>query len=106
MTYNYILVDGQPEVCNDTIKWALWFEKNTEERIVAQDTIGDVRISTVFLGIDHNFDLSGPPILWETMIFGGEHDEYQRRYPTRDDAIAGHSEALLLVSHAAQGGGR
>lgn len=91
----YILVNGKPEMCSSLFKWAQWFEK-AEGRIVAQDTVGDVRISTVFLGLDHSFG-SGPPLLWETMIFGGEHDQYQERYSTLDDAMTGHAKALLLV---------
>ena len=37
------------------------------------------------------------PILFETMIFGGEHHEYQERYTTWDEAIKGHKEAVALV---------
>jgi hypothetical protein len=66
-------------------------------RIVAVDTIGDARVSTVFLGLDHNYSFEGPPVLWETMIFGGEHDSYQTRYTSKDDAVKGHEEALRLV---------
>lgn len=63
------------------------------------DWIGDVRISTVFLCIDHRFSIEedAKPILWETMIFGGEHDQYQRRYTSHEDALAGHQVALDLV---------
>jgi hypothetical protein len=31
------------------------------------------------------------------MIFGGEHDQYQRRYATRAEAEAGHAEAVNMV---------
>jgi hypothetical protein len=64
---------------------------------VQQDKIGNVKVSTVFLGLDHNYSLDGPPLLYETMIFGGEHDQYQERYATRDEALAGHRAALLLI---------
>jgi len=30
-------------------------------------------------GLDHNFLREGPPILFETMIFGGRHDEFLNR---------------------------
>jgi hypothetical protein len=33
------------------------------------------------------------------MIFGGEHDEYQARYTTYEDALEGHQEALNLVNN-------
>jgi predicted DNA-binding transcriptional regulator AlpA len=55
------------------LTWARWFE--TAERTVASDHVGDVHVSTVFLALDHNFGLEGPPVLWETMIFGGELDQ-------------------------------
>lgn len=78
------------------ITWARWLE--TADRHVAQDFLpGDVRVSIVFLGLDHGFDFKGPPILFETMIFGGEHDQYQDRYATRDEALAGHAKALALA---------
>jgi len=91
---NYILKDGKPIAVDDVLEWALWFE--TAERVVAKDDIGGAHISTIFLGIDYNFD-SGPPVLWETMIFGGEHDEYQERYTSEKDARAGHKRAVELA---------
>ena len=53
-------------------------------------------VSTVFLGIDHSFG-EGPPILWETMIFDGPHDQFQERYTSKEEAIAGHERAMLLA---------
>ena len=53
-------------------------------------------VSTVFLGLDHAFD-GGTPLLFETMIFGGEHDEYQERYATWDEAEAGHLVAGMTI---------
>jgi len=35
--------------------------------------------------------------LFETMIFGGEHDQYQVRYSTWDDALNGHQFAVNLA---------
>jgi DNA-binding LacI/PurR family transcriptional regulator len=33
----------------------------------------------------------------ETMIFGGEHDQYQERYTSYEDAVKGHQIALNLI---------
>jgi len=87
--------DGEPEECpNDTIKWAKSFA--SPERIVAKDKISDSEISTVFLGVDYS--LSGAPILWETMIFGGELDGIQTRCGgTRGDARKMHEEMKIRV---------
>ena len=68
--------NGNPVFEPDLIKWAKWIE--SEKRTVANETVGDSKISTVFLGIDHAFD-GGPPVLWETMVFGGELDQHQER---------------------------
>ena len=91
----YILEDGKPVAIDDVLKWGAWFEEDDNRR-VAEDEVGEARISTVFLGLDHSFG-SGPPVLWETMIFGGEHDEYQERYTSRIDAENGHLRAIQLV---------
>jgi hypothetical protein len=32
------------------------------------------------------------------MIFGGEHDQYQERYTSYEDALEGHKIALNLVN--------
>jgi hypothetical protein len=53
-------------------------------------------VSTVFLGIDHNFG-NGPPLLFETMVFGGEYDGYCKRYSTWEEAEGGHKTACALA---------
>lgn len=63
-----------------------------------------VDISTVFLGFDHGFG-QGLPILFETMIFGGPYDQWQRRYCTWDEAEAGHRHAVALATHCQWLGG-
>jgi hypothetical protein len=97
MSDKYIMKDDGTIVPEpDTLKWAQWFESN--RRHVLDDYLPDgVRVSTVFLGLDHNFGFGGLPILFETMIFGGEHDSYQDRYSTREEAVIGHAKALALA---------
>lgn len=98
MISQYILnKEGQPEPCPDTIQWGQWMQ--SAHRSIAHTIIDDgIFVSTVFLGIDHNFLGSGPPILWETMIFGGQHDQYQDRYTSKEDALKGHEIAVNLAS--------
>jgi hypothetical protein len=87
--------NGAPVEVADALDWARSFE--TADRHVALDVLPDgVKISTVFLGLDHSFG-EGPPVLWETMIFGGPHADYQRRYTSRAEAVAGHAHALRLA---------
>ena len=68
-------------------------------RTVALDTFDDITVSTVWLGIDHQYG-AGPPLIFETMIFGGPLDEEQWRYSTENSAIAGHAAAVALAKAA------
>ena len=65
-------------------------------RRVARDDIGDALVSTVFLGLNHRWD-DGPPLIFETMIFGGPHDESQWRYSTEAMAQAGHAAIVAAL---------
>jgi len=100
----------------DMVKWAKSFEKT--DKVIKQEAIATgmsfdmpiskttanltdgklegCRISTVFLGIDHNFG-DGPPLLFETMVFGGKLDQEQDRYSTYDEAITGHDKMKRRV---------
>lgn len=95
----YILENGKVKPAESLEAWALWFKDVENRRLVTTHfPSGDVLVSTVFLGIDHGFFDALTPVLFETMIFGGEQDNYQRRYTTLEDALAGHDEAVRLVS--------
>ena len=67
-----------------------------ESRRVAQDKRDDVNVSTVFLGSNHNYG-EGPPLIFETMIFGGVHDDEQWRYTTEAEALESHKAAVGLA---------
>ena len=54
-------------------------------------------LSTVFLGIDHNYSFYGPPIIYESMLFGYEK-EIMLRYSTREEALEGHLRILLSLN--------
>jgi hypothetical protein len=98
----YILDGHTPIPCADLITWAQWFAttERTTERTVGRTVLPDgTRISTVFIGIDHRFDDHGPPLLFETMIFGGAQDGYQERYATWDEAVEGHAIAVDIAHH-------
>jgi hypothetical protein len=91
----YILKDKMP-VNIPFEEWIRIFDFEDEGRRVNKTTIGDVRISTVFLGLDHGI-YEDKPMLFETMIFGGEYDDYQERYSTWEEAEEGHQRACELV---------
>ena len=96
---NYILDGTEPQLEPDLMTWARWIE--TADRHVEDNTIGGVRVSTVFLGTDHGYLGNGPPVLFETMVFGGKHDQAQERYSTWDEAVAGHERMVAMVSNDA-----
>ena len=56
-------------------------------------------VSTAFMGCDHSFGVSGPPKLWETMVFDdeGAMDGYTRRYTTHEQAMSGHTMVVGKV---------
>lgn len=93
--------NGNPQPA-DTLVWGKWFEE--ADRRVAVDEIDDVRVSTVFLGIDHNFECVGPPVLWETMAFGlPDEDEVCERYTSKADALEGHKRICDQVRELGKG---
>ncbi|WP_104150985.1 hypothetical protein [Mycobacterium intracellulare] len=49
-------------------------------------------VSTVWLGMNHAWD--GGLAIFETMIFGGDYSEYQMRYATEAEALAGHQRTV------------
>ena len=94
----YILNEnGNPVVEPDLMKWGQWLQNN-KERIVKQENIGPYFVSTVFLGLDHNWS-NGPPILWETLVFGKGplKDEMTRCGGTREQAEAMHEAMVKRV---------
>src|SRR5687768_8132999 len=61
VTDKYILDDqGEPVPEPDTLKWGAWMQGR--ERQLAFDEVGDARVSTVFLGLNHSFLAGGPPV--------------------------------------------
>lgn len=87
-------MDGEPITARE---WREYVE-HPERKRVAWDEIEGVRISTVLLVLDHNFGFPGPPLIFETMIFGLETlAEEQWRYSTREEAEEGHRRAVELV---------
>ena len=91
--YYYILENGVPKPV-DFQEWGQWWEKT--DRTVAKTRIGKVLVSTVFLGFDHQWD-DGPPLLFETLVFGGIFDGEMEQYSTLDEAKAGHKAMVERI---------
>lgn len=107
----YILDENhQPVVCYDMLVWGRFLEDEGKRRVASTETEFHW-VSTVFLGIDHNFTMKGPPILFETMVFERQetilkvfgkdkfvHEEMDcDRWATWDEAKAGHAKMVMQV---------
>lgn len=92
---HYILHGHEPEPCMNFLAWCMWFE-TADRRVERTDITDEADVSTVFLGLDHQWG-DGPPLLFETMVFGGEHDQWQDRYSTWDQAQAGHDRVVAAL---------
>lgn len=88
------------------MEWAKDFE-NMELRRVGQDFLPNgIEVSTVWLGLDHNYAPRGRPLIFETMLFVAQKKEIeifgrihsfdreeigdQWRYSTEEEALRGH----------------
>jgi hypothetical protein len=106
--FRYYMLDDNGDVVptNDALAWGFWFERTQQDgsRVVKQDyveaDIAGIGVSTVFLGLDHNHTYKGPPVLWESLVFGTTLDGEMRRYTSKAAAIAGHEDLLRQVSEA------
>jgi hypothetical protein len=70
-----------------------------ENRKVALTEVGAYRVSTVFLVIDHGWG-SKVPLLFETMVFGGDTEFEMARYSTWEQAMQGHEAMVEQVRNA------
>lgn len=128
----YILIDRQTMIPADTMTWAFWMERERPKpvgeslwRVAHTNLVGGIYVSTVFLGLDHSWSESGPPIVFETMAFlpitrayqdkwarlgkgkkltriirrgqRGLNEVIQLRYGTWAQAEAGHAEAVRVT---------
>jgi hypothetical protein len=97
MSGHYILKDKEI-IKVPLMEWAKWFED--ADRTIKKEDINNYHISTVFLGLDHNFSTTGEPVLFETMVFPisgptGEIDYGEvdcDRYTSYNKALKGHKK--------------
>jgi hypothetical protein len=80
-----------------TAQWEAIRRQGREAILVARSNLG-LRgvVSTVHLGLDYGFG-DGPPVIFETMIFGGPMDQTIERYTTEALAREGHAFFVLYL---------
>lgn len=97
----FILRDEKVYPC-DALDAAFHLE-DIAARQVAQTDISDEPnypggdfVSTVFLGLNHSWR-EGPPVLFETMVFGGQYDTACFRYTSIGAAKIGHWQVVDCI---------
>lgn len=95
MTAKYILDGKVPVKEDDLLKWIRWFEE-ADNRQVAQTILDDVKVSTVFVGLDYSFGV-GPPVTFGTLVSSGDRDGFERHYSTWEEAEAGHKAIVKMI---------
>lgn len=92
---HYILDENKSPIKATLDEWANWFSES--KRRVDFTTTWNGDVSTVFLGSDHRWG-EGPPLIFETMVFGGTLDQEQERYSTWSEAEKGHAAMVARVN--------
>lgn len=90
---------------NDLTKYGFRKGFNPEKRFTKKTKVGNFIVSTVDLGINHQFEKSKPPLYYETMIFTNSVDVedknpfayFQQRYSTKKQALAEHKKVIQMV---------
>ena len=80
------------------MEWAKKFEEIGYKRVGMDITTYGYRVSTVWLGLDHNYS-RGKPLIFETMVFHDKkgklgHDYNMERYSTLKEAKEGHKKMV------------
>ena len=71
-------------------------KKSGKQKRIARTEVGEIVISTVFLGLDHS-TLNYGPVLFETMVFGGKYDQWGKRYSFYEDSLKGHERTVQAI---------
>jgi hypothetical protein len=96
----YYVLDAECRVVEaDLMTWAHFFERIENRTVGWTQITSECVVSTVFLGINHQFG-KGPPIVFETLVIGGPLDGEGWRYSSWDDANAGHEGWVRKVRAA------
>lgn len=96
----YRLVEQKPVRCT-LAEYAQVMQDETQ-RVLAQDQIGDLHISTIFTGIDRNFG-RGAPVLFETVVFGLPDELHpQWHHSSWDEAMDHHRQLAASISEHGQ----
>ena len=88
--------------CDNVEVWVDWYSEFSHRR-VKKSFLGEIAISTIFLGVNNEGFDNAHPVLWETMAFrirDNEVDEVlecERCTGTREQALAMHAKMCARV---------
>lgn len=96
MVPKYYLIDknGKITTTTDVERWSKEFFESNDRFLKRTELENGITISTCFAGINLNFTDDGPPLLFETMIFGGEDDCTGYRFERHECAINYHDKLV------------
>jgi hypothetical protein len=98
LPFTLYILDADNHVVDVTniVTWGEYMEHGNRH-VGYTEITSEITVSTVFIGIDHRTYGKGPPVLFETMVFGGPLDGEQGRYSSYADAETGHR---MMVAQA------
>lgn len=102
----YAILDESGNVLTNIpmLEWAHWFERNRAQQRIGNDEIEGHLVSTVFLGLNHQFHPKAKPLWFETMVFGPyatvgpfgpeRNSLWHERCETKSEAVIQHQEGV------------
>lgn len=104
----YTLADREPVSCPDVLTWGYWMRDHRADCQVGLTYVGELAVSTLFLGVDMAM-FGGGPLLFETIVFRGETNLHQMRCGIWTEAegmhLAGQVWAAELLKQKPKGCG-
>jgi hypothetical protein len=98
----YFSREGRPMTLRE---WSLIVEEDLAYKHVRMSMVGDVQVSTVWIGLPQAGSTPERPLIFESMVFGGPLDEHAWRWSTLEEAEAGHELVLAKVREAQERAG-
>lgn len=91
----YILREGTLWESNRE-EWEEWSDRPKNRRVAVHSIRGSV-VYTYCIGIDRRFIGTEAPLIFETMVYGGELDGQVCCYATLEEAREGHHQVCAAV---------
>lgn len=92
----HVFFDRAGNPMEDLSEWSRLRRDPHASTVARTELPGGVIVSTVWLGINLSVN-ADQPLIFETMIFGGPHDNAMWRYPTEPAALAWHDQIVTAL---------